>query len=888
MAEDAVAYVSVVPVAKGAGNAIATQVDAENPGTQIGKSVSSGFLSSVGGIGVGLVKVVSGAVGIAGGLLAGATISGGFARSLDIQGAQAKLKGLGKDAGTVTTIMDNATAAVRGTAFGLGEAATVAASAVAAGIQPGQDLTRYLSLAADAATIAGGSIGDLGAIFGKVATSGKLTGDVVNQLQDRGIPILQLVADQYGITASAASDMVSAGEVDFATFENAIQAGMGGAALTSGDIAVGAFKNVQAALGRLGQKFTDPLVAAAPALFQSIGAAVDRAAVTIQPLADKFSLWLTPAIAALSAKIDAIDFTVVASNVTTAFGRVRDVVLEVINAFKTGDFSVFSNAITGVGDAADGAAKSIKGTDFGDSFAAILEVVRPLTPIFISVAKGVGDIATSIGGLIQSGIDVLPPIIDAMSGALGFLKDNSGLVLPLVIAIAAAMLLYKASQIAANLASLAMIPAYAARTAVTLAGIPASLAAAAATDVSTAAVEGSNLSLVQSVAAWLASKVAMVASAVATGAVAAATGVATAAQWLWNAALTANPIGIIIIAIAALVAGLIWFFTQTELGKQIWANVSAFFITVWQSISDFFVTIWTNISSFFVTVWTWIVAFATAYVMVVQTIITTVLTFISTVWNAIWTGISTFFGIIWAAIVLVVTTYINIVSTIITTVVTAVAAVWNAIWDGISAFFGAVWAGIVAVATTYVNIVLSVISGVVSTVSGIWNAAWSGISSFFSSVWDGILGTINTISGVFSSVFGTLADIVSGAFDGVVGVVRGVINGIVDAVNGVLSAINSVAGAVGGAIGVNLSVGSIPRLATGGVVSSRPGGIIANIGEGRYDEAIVPLSPKVLDTLGGGSSKPAETQTVQETIQFVLPNAQVLAEYLRTYQRSLR
>ena len=46
----------------------------------------------------------------------------------------------------------------------------------------------------------------------------------------------------------------------------------------------------------------------------------------------------------------------------------------------------------------------------------------------------------------------------------------------------------------------------------------------------------------------------------------------TAAQWLWNAALSANPIGLVVIAIAALVAGLIWFFTQTKLGQQIWAS----------------------------------------------------------------------------------------------------------------------------------------------------------------------------------------------------------------------------------------------------------------------------------------------------------------------------
>ncbi|KKN47434.1 hypothetical protein LCGC14_0662740, partial [marine sediment metagenome] len=48
-----------------------------------------------------------------------------------------------------------------------------------------------------------------------------------------------------------------------------------------------------------------------------------------------------------------------------------------------------------------------------------------------------------------------------------------------------------------------------------------------------------------------------------------ATKAAAVAQWLLNAALSANPIGIVVIAIAALVAGLVYFFTQTEIGQKI-------------------------------------------------------------------------------------------------------------------------------------------------------------------------------------------------------------------------------------------------------------------------------------------------------------------------------
>lgn len=51
--------------------------------------------------------------------------------------------------------------------------------------------------------------------------------------------------------------------------------------------------------------------------------------------------------------------------------------------------------------------------------------------------------------------------------------------------------------------------------------------------------------------------------------------------------ITANPIGLGIAAVSAAVAGLTWFFTQTETGKQMWANFTGWISEKWQGVCDF-------------------------------------------------------------------------------------------------------------------------------------------------------------------------------------------------------------------------------------------------------------------------------------------------------------
>ncbi len=52
--------------------------------------------------------------------------------------------------------------------------------------------------------------------------------------------------------------------------------------------------------------------------------------------------------------------------------------------------------------------------------------------------------------------------------------------------------------------------------------------------------------------------------------------------------IAANPIGLGVAAVSAAAAGLTWFFTQTETGKQMWADFTGFLQNAWQGVCDFF------------------------------------------------------------------------------------------------------------------------------------------------------------------------------------------------------------------------------------------------------------------------------------------------------------
>ena len=328
--------------------------------------------------------------------------------------------------------------------------------------------------------------------------------------------------------------------------------------------------------------------------------------------------------------------------------------------------------------------------------------------------------------------------------------------------------------------------------------------------------------------------------------------------------IIANPFVAIAVAIAAVVAGLIYFFTQTETGKKAWQSFVDFLSQSIEAIKQFFTglgtwfselwtstvegakTIWNGITEFFSGLWNGIVTIITNVFATIASAVTgaynwfvttfqPLISFYQSIFNLIgsiinvafqlilaiirgayqlvigaWKGLSAWFGGIF-----------NAVSSVVSTVFSAIGgfavSAWNvvrSVWSAVSGFFSGIF-----------NSVRSVVSGVFSAIGGFASSAWSrisgvfnGVGSFFSGVFN---GAKSAVSGVFDA-FGGFAlnayNAITGVFDGLGSFFSGIFGGIKDTIDRVLGgvtgtidkisgAINGIAGKLGGMFKGSMVVG---------------------------------------------------------------------------------
>lgn len=253
------------------------------------------------------------------------------------------------------------------------------------------------------------------------------------------------------------------------------------------------------------------------------------------------------------------------------------------------------------------------------------------------------------------------------------------------------------------------------------------------------------------------------------GAFGTAVKIAAAAQLIFNAAMTANPVMLMVTAIAALVAGLAYFFTQTQLGQQIWQGFIGWLMPIWNQMLAVWTPLWAAISSYFSGTWNAIQIVVQTVMGVIQGIIQTVTALISGDWQGVWDGIKNIAMVVWNGISSLVGNAINMIRNVISNVLNAISAIWNAVWSGIGSFFSNIWEGLKSAASNGVNAVMDVVRGIKSKITGFFSGAgdwlvgagkallqglWNGINNAVGWVVKQISGIKDAIVGGIKSLFG--------------------------------------------------------------------------------------------------------------------------------------
>ena len=257
-----------------------------------------------------------------------------------------------------------------------------------------------------------------------------------------------------------------------------------------------------------------------------------------------------------------------------------------------------------------------------------------------------------------------------------------------------------------------------------------------------------------------------------------------------NTTMLANPIVLIIAAIAALVAAFIYLWNNCDGFRQfwidLWENVKQIAITVWNAIKEFFSQVWGAIKTIFSTVFEVIKTLVTTYFNLYKTIIETVINVIKTVITTVWEAIKGVFTTVFEVIKTIVTTYFNIYKTIIQTVLTVIQTVITTVWNTIKTVITTVLNAIKTVFSTIWNAIKTIISAVVSGIKGLITGDFTAVKNSITTIMNTIKSTIstiwNTIKSTVSTVLGAIKSAVTSVFTGIVNAVKGAMGNVLNAV----------------------------------------------------------------------------------------------------------
>ena len=127
---------------------------------------------------------------------------------------------------------------------------------------------------------------------------------------------------------------------------------------------------------------------------------------------------------------------------------------------------------------------------------------------------------------------------------------------------------------------------------------------------------------------------------------------------------------------------------------------------------------------------------------------------VAKLWNRVWNGWARIFSTVWKSLEKTASSGMKAIERLISPAVKAIEKVWVTSWNAIASFFSGIWHTITSLGGNGMRMLHSAIAGPLNTISSIWRSVWNSISSFFRGIWngikqaaqDGMNGVINVIN----------------------------------------------------------------------------------------------------------------------------------------------
>lgn len=248
------------------------------------------------------------------------------------------------------------------------------------------------------------------------------------------------------------------------------------------------------------------------------------------------------------------------------------------------------------------------------------------------------------------------------------------------------------------------------------------------------------------------------------------------------AILAANPIAVVIAAVAALTAGIIVLWNTNEDFRNavgaIWDAITGFFVSAWDTIQ----AAWTGAAAFFQGVWD-----------AISSVFSGVAAFFSEIFSAAWQAVQTAWSVaveFFSGVVDGIKSAFDGIGEFLGELFTIAWELITATWDLAVDFFTTIADGIRAVFEVVTEFLGSAFSAAWDVVSGVWDAA----VGFFSDIWDSISSAAETAAKAVGDALKKAWDAVTSVWDGAIDFFSGIYDGIVGAFDGILDSFLGIGG----------------------------------------------------------------------------------------------